>query len=715
MTKLYLDTETCGLHSFPVLLQYAVEEGPIALYDIWKHTIGETLDLIEWICRHTVVGFNLSFDWYHVCKLYTVFRLLPRDWIPEEHIDEIAMKEPEGRDGPCLKPAGALDLLMYSRKGPYQTLMARSDIRIRKVPTVLAAALAEELGERIALDNILFAKARSGPRWQVAARKKKNGDFDPDFSDVVLKFHPAGGLKYLAEYAMGMTPKYHYTDVEPSKDWLPVELGYAPFALAISQAPDWNVCKKGEFIGQTWPAVIHHFIEHWATNEHAREYAKDDIVYTRALDKHFGCPEPNDDDSILTCMVAAVRWHGFTIDIPAVKALLADAKAVLADAPINYNKPKQVRRYIGECMDETEKLVIAETTRKAKLEEIANGPEWTIEEEEPCCCQGGCVRCNHTGVLKPGPHPASIRARRVLDLKIAAKEVELYNKLLRAGRFHASFKVIGTLSSRMSGADGLNAQGIKHTTNVRSVFPLAWNGMVLSIGDFDAFEVTIADGVCNDPDMRADLQSGKKIHGIFGSLMFPDMTYEEILATKSTADDRYTKGKSGFFATILYGGTWITLVRKFNCTEAHAKSAIETLLRKYKKVNQWRAGVANRFCSMTQPNGLGSQVIWREPADYCETLLGFRRYFTLENKICKALFDLARRLPKGWRECKIKVLRRDRVQTADGAVSSACMGRPSVSSPQTCGRLPITKSKPSAPGHKESAATDMGLAAGGRQ
>ena len=246
--------------------------------------------------------------------------------------------------------------------------------------------------------------------------------------------------------------------------------------------------------------------------------------------------------------------------------------------------------------------------------------------------------------------------------------------MLKAGKLHASFKVIGALSCRMAGADGLNPQGIKHTTNVRSMFPLAWEGMVLSIGDFDSFEVTIADAVCQDPDLRADLQSGKKIHAIFGQLMFPEYTYDEIKASKDTSNDMYTKGKQGFFATILYGGTFQTLMNKLGALEKNAKAAIEKLLSKYKRVGAWRDRIFKSFASMRQPAGIGSQVVWSEPADYCETFLGFRRYFTLENKICKALFNLARKPPKEWKDCPVKVLRRDRVQTAGGAVSSALYG-----------------------------------------
>ena len=290
--KLYLDTETCGLHSMMVLLQYAVEDGPITLYEVWRRPIRETLALIEWICQHTVVGFNLSFDWFHVCKIYTIFRLCDPDWIPEEHIDEIAMLEPQGQDGPCVKPAAVLDLMLHSRKGPYQSLMAREDVRIKRVPTALAYALARELEGKVQFDNIYFAKSADpeAPKWQVFDRHDSFGDLDTEFKDVVLKFNPAGGLKFLAEHALKLKPKYHYKDVEPSPAWRPYEFGYAPTALAVSSpAKGWAIeADEGEGKGKkvtkyAWPGVIRKFIDHWATRADARDYANDDIVYTRGV------------------------------------------------------------------------------------------------------------------------------------------------------------------------------------------------------------------------------------------------------------------------------------------------------------------------------------------------------------------------------------------------------------------------------------------------
>jgi hypothetical protein len=685
LTKLYLDSETVGLHGFPVLFQYAVEEGPITLYEVWRHPIRETLELIERFCKHAVVGFSLSFDWFHVCKTYTTFRLCNPDWIPQEHINEIAMLEPQGQDGPCIKPASALDLLLHSRKGPMQSLMAREDVRIKRVPTVLAYALAQELENRVKLDGIYFARSADpdAPRWGVFDRHDKWGDIEPDFKDVVLRFNPAGGLKFLAEHVMKLKPKFHYKDVEPDPSWRPKELGYAPTALAISTptaTPPWAVWEPDargalRITGYAWPGVIGKFIEHWATRPDAREYANDDIVYTRALEHHFGDPPPGDDDSVLACMVAAVRWHGFKIDIEGTRTLMAQAQAVVDQSPVNINKPGDVRAYVCHPMDEIEKVILEESTKKTNLEGVA---AWEITEPEPCMCEGTgqCLRCNGTGTLPVGRHPAAVRAKQVLDVKFAAKEKELYAKLLLAGKFHASFNVIGALSSRMSGADGLNAQGIKHSSEVRCMFPLAWEGYVLSLGDFSAFEVTIADAVCNDEALRAELLAGRKIHALFGMALFPGKTYEEIKASDGTDNDMYTKGKQGFFGTMLYGGDHSTLVNKLGIREDIAKAAIENFGKRFVGVKKWRQRVTDQFCSMKQPGGLGSQVVWVDPKDFCETFLGFRRYFTLENTISKILFQLANKPPAHWKDigAKVKVVRRDRVQTAGGAVQSALYG-----------------------------------------
>ncbi len=680
LRKCYYDTEECGLYGFAVLIQYAYDDGPIHLFEPWRRPVHETLTLIEEMMECCVVGFNLAFDSFHMSKLYTTWSLLEPDFIPETNVALVAEKEILARDGPCVKPANALDLMLHARKGPFQKLMTRDPVRIKRIPTILAAALAKEMEGRVEFDGIMFAGRSdpNSPRWTIYDRTNKEGMVDPDFKDVVLKFNPAGGLKFLAEHALGITPDAHFADIELDKKLRPVEKGYIPFALGMSTPEDdWQVFdKQGKLLGQAWPGVIHHHIRHWGENGPARRYAEDDVKYTRMLDEYFEYPEPGDDDSILACMVAAVRWHGFVVDTEQAGVLLERAKAVMAASPVNINKPPQVRAYIKECMDDTEALLIDQSTKKANIEIIRD--EMVVTEEGEICIKclgagGPCLRCGGTGTLGLGPMPASVRASEILAIKTASKEVELHTKLADAGRFHASFNVIGTLSSRMSGGDGLNPQGIKRAQEVRRMFPLAWDGMILCGGDFDSFEVVLADAVFGDPKLRAELLQGKKIHAMMGVELNPGMTYDEILATKGCDPDLYSRGKQGIFA-LLYGGDHNTIHNKLSVPLNIAEAAFENFQKRFPEIKRKREEVFDKFQAMRQPGGIGSAVIWHEPADYSETFLGFRRFFTLENKVAKALFDLARNMPRNWQKVNLEVVRTDRVQKAAGAVASALYG-----------------------------------------
>jgi hypothetical protein len=681
MRKVYIDTETCGFYGMPVLLQYAYDDGPIHLWDIWKKPVKETLTLLDEMLECCMVFFNASFDMFMLCKLYTTFLLLDPDFIPETDVRLVAEKEILGRDGPCIKPASALCLMLHSRKGPFQCLMARDAVRVKRVPTILAGALAQELEKRVEIDGIMFAgrKNKDAPKWQIYDRTNKNDEVDPDFKDVVLKFNPAGGLKFLAEHVLKHEPDAHFGDI--ACKILPVEKGYIPFALGMSTPEDdWQVFDpQGKLLGQAWPGIIHHHIEHWATNEKARKYAKDDVKYTRMLDEYFDFPEPGDDDSILACMVAAVRWHGFIVDIEKAKILLEKSRGVVAASPVNINKPRQVRRYIRECMDETEALLIDKSTKKANIETIRD--EMQIYEEEECIkCFGtgeyegsSCLRCDGEGTLKVGPMPASRRASEILRIKTASKEVELHAKLVAAGRFHASFQVIGTLSSRMSGGDGLNPQGIKRAKEVRQIFPLKWEGMALCGGDFDSFEVVLADAVFQDEKLRHELVNGKKIHALMGMELNPGLSYEDILDTKGCDPDLYSRGKQGVFA-LLYGGDHNTIHNKLSVPLNVAEAAFDNFQKRFPEIKRKRDEVFDQFQAMRQPGGIGSAVIWKDPDDYAETFLGFRRFFTLENNVTKVLFDLAQSLPRNWSEIKLDVVRTDRKQKVAGAVSSALYG-----------------------------------------
>jgi len=702
------DTETCGLHGPIVLIQWARDDGEIYLHSPWKAPIKDTQALIEEIVNEPdgIVGFNLAFDWFHICQMYTTLDLFTdRNKIPEDHIEEYAAHEVNARFGPCLKPQKALDLMLHARKGPYQNTMNRSDIRIKKVPTVIAWLLAEELTKRIPLKDVYFARKKDRTvRWQIEDIIDDFGDINPDFKNIVLRFAPSSALKALAQDALGIDTESIklFSDVEPPKSASPVEYGYAPFAKAIGAPPNWN---------GAYPSIIGIHINHWSYNSLAREYASDDVKYTRMLYNYFGRPDMDDVDSILACMVGAVRWRGYSINADGLKNLKKESEKFLEGMKFNFNSVALCKKYLRESMNETEQLSLISvkdgkaSTKAVILEEIA---KWKDDEICPTCDgineTNLCKTCGGDGIIdSKNPHPAALKAREILDARHAKKEIELYEKLLLAGRFHPSFTVIGTLSSRMSGGGGdLNPQGIKRANSVRSCFPLADGDLILCGGDFVGFEVTLADAAYNDPILRRDLlQDHKcldcngtgwdtekdmpceeckgtkkvktKIHGLFGTFLFKGKTYEEILATKGADTlelDLYTRSKNGVFC-MLYGGEQYSLQTRVGISEENANIAYSEWIQRYKVWGQERRKIFDMFCSMRQPKGIGTKVEWHEPVDYVESMFGFKRYFTLENKICKTLFEIGESPPPEWKQFKLQVIRRDRRQSSCGATQSA--------------------------------------------
>jgi hypothetical protein len=400
------------------------------------------------------------------------------------------------------------------------------------------------------------------------------------------------------------------------------------------------------------------------------------VADTRGLYDFFGRPEVDDDDSVLTCMVGAVRWRGFKIDLEQISDLRNQAIAREEETrrKFNFNSHAVVRTYLEEVLSEAEKVVMSVdgkiTTKGIILEEIA---QWKISEVCEKCQGMGCTSCDDGLIPSTNPHPAAERAREIINARKAKKEIEVYDKLLLAGRFHTDFTVIGTRSSRMAGSGGLNPQGIKKSKFVRKCFPLAFKRYILCGGDFSGFEVCLADAAYNDPDLRADLKSGKKIHALFGIYLFPDKTYEEIIKSDGAAnfyEDFYGRSKNGVFA-LLYGGEAYTLSNRVGIPEKVAEEAYRRWCARYIVWGNERKKIFDMFCSMRQPGGLGTKVEWHEPSEYIESLFGFRRYFTLENQIVKTLFQLANEPPKDWLKINIKVIRRDREQTASGALRSA--------------------------------------------
>lgn len=718
---LYLDTETCGLHGPIVLVQYALgEDADVTLYSVWKHSIDETLALYEWFCEQVVCGFNLSFDWFHICQQYTTLLLLKEmvggDKLPEDCIDEYASCEADGRDGPCVKPKSALDLMLVARKGAYQSTMDRKPIRIKRIPIELADPLIKLLDKNIVLPEIYFARKKNhkGTHWHVSHTE------NPELVDLKLEFAPSTRLKDLAHEIFKYNPLM-YGDVAIQSKFKPVEAGWAPFATALScKERQWqaHVRVKGQLReGYAWPGVIKFHIDHWHYGTKARQYASDDVYLLRKLNDYFKRPEPGDKDSVLACMVGAVRWRGYAVNIEGIKKLRQEAWTKANSAP---KDPAKVHAYIVPLLSDIEKKKLRTdtgkiSTKRVLLEEISKWKQPCLECLNQVSVMGllagittqtVCEKCNGTGNLAE-LHPAAVRAKECLEARQARTEAKIWDKIIQAGRFHVSLNVIGAFSSRMSGTDGLNAQGINRPKRIRKQFPLAFGDLIPTGGDFASFEVSIADAIVSDDKLRDALRTcekckglwplevfasqiecphcgciddeGKpqrqKFHGIFAiALTDGKMTYDEILKTKGSSDDWYDKGKRGGFSQF-YGGNWNTLVIRLGLSEEVARRSEEYFLAEYKGVARWREGIKDDFCSMRQDGGLGTKVEWHDPKEYVESLTGHRRYFTLENSLAKTLFNMSTALPDSWKKVQKLILRSAHrgLQKVAGAVMSALL------------------------------------------
>lgn len=643
---IFFDTESIGYYGPTLLIQWAKDNNDVNLHYVFNEPVQETLGLIEQMMedKEGIVGFNLTHDMYHLSRTYGVLSELPKLHKPDILDYHDVENTDAAKDNYCIKPVTALDLMLHGRKNEFQSTLNQKDIIIRKVPKVLASAIVVELKHNVRIPPIYFSKSRQGYHWRIVELEKHTGAeitqytedtvIDEDFVNIRLAFNPSTALKIIMEKVLGH-------DIFTLDDLAglpkPVEFGWYPAAGG-------------------WMDVAKEYMYEWKNDPRRIEYARNDVIYTRELWEYFGSPPCGDDDSILACAIGAIYWRGYSFDKVKAQQTLDNINKTLEAVKINVNAPAQVKAYIHASCSEMEKLAVPNTaadTLQSLLEWREDNPEVYAKVVEVT------------------------QARRLL------KEKDLLEKILKAGRLHVTYKVIGTKSNRMSGGSesylkrggSINPQGIKKGDIIRNIFTLAPNSMSLSGGDFSGFEVSIAAAVYNDPMMIQDLLSGKKMHGLYGSSVY-NMTYEEIMKTESKGENEpdgyYARAKRAFFGK-LYGAMDLKISTVLWITEEEAYEANQRFEKRYPGVKEARERIFKNFAALQQEGGIGTPISWHEPQQYVESFLGFRRYFKLEFSIVKALFDMASNPSADIVELgkKIKLRRRDRIQTASGAAASA--------------------------------------------
>lgn len=632
----FYDTETIGFHGLAVLIQYAKDNGEVKIHDVWERKIGETLDLIEELMDNTVVGYNLAFDHFHLSKLYTTFSLLDRSDKPESIIHEVYLAEEQGRFGKCIKPTGAVDLMVEVRRSKFQAGMGKYRWVIKKVHKSIVKRVVDYLNYHTSLELKGYLHRSDEPIWHSEIiENKRNEWIEQDFRNVVGSIKPSTGLKSICAEIFNM-PVHYFQEVMPPKHYQPVELGYIPYAKGIVDMDGWPTEDPPPQINKeykgTWPLYINLHKLHWKRSL-PRKYAAEDVIWTRKLYDYFcneyGQPVSESVDSALTCCVASCRWRGYDLDVERLRELRNDLMGTIDTRIIPY---QAAQRYLLQAMNNFEAKVYMEEpkleggTSKPVLTQLA---KWKILCDE--CLEAenleGCENCQ--------PHEVAIRAKKIMAARKSNAKLKTFNKLLLSTRFHPSFIVPGTKSNRMSGGGGgLNPQGIDRTNEMRRCFTLANKelGQVLEGGDFEGFELTICDAVYKDPNWRKMLESGKSVHAEFGTVLF-DMTYDEIMSTKGQPGSKYDSSKSGDFL-LLYGGDRGGLEYKLEVPAKKASTAEQKFFIDYPAIAKRREEIYKQF------RPLRDDFSWSDPKEYIESFMGYRRYFTVEWTICRILFML---------------------------------------------------------------------------
>jgi len=648
---IYFDTESIGFTGPTVLIQWADgRDGEVHLHDIFQRPVSESLELIERLAGSGVCGYNLSHDWFHVSRTYGTLSCLPKRRPPT--IMDIADVEDseEAHDRYCVKPVRAIDLMLWGRKGEFQSTMGRKDIVIRKVPRALSDSLIEALHERVRIPSIYFSKNRKGYHWEVKEIDRETGREgigitpDPDFVNVKLKFSPSTALKAVIE---NMFPEFA---VQLGIDSIG-EMGEGIFKVK-------NPMEYGYYPSSgAWLPVAHEHIYAWTNDPRRRKYAVNDVLFTRKVAEYFKYPGEEgvpDTDSMLACAVGAMHWKGFAVDLVKVTQRIKELEALTAGLPINVNSPQQVRGHLFSLASPVERLLVQDTSKKTLLEVMG----WKDENK-----------------------PLADAAAWVYQKRRDFKELDLLQKLRHAKRLYATFKVVGTKSNRMGGGSevgrggSINPQGIKKGPGIRSMFPLAGKDMILCGGDFSSFEVCIADAQWGDHNLHQDLLEGKKIHGLFG-MSFYGLSYDEIMATEEISgnDDNgyYSRSKNAVFA-FLYGAEEKKLAETLRIPVSQLNAAIRLIEDRYPGIRKARERIFESHAPLVQ----GERAIgWIEPKEYCESFLGFRRYFTMEYEVMRGLYSLIENPTDKLKEVGkgIDVVRRGKSQTGLGATASALFG-----------------------------------------
>jgi hypothetical protein len=661
----YIDSETCGLVGPMVLFQYAINDGPVTLHEVWRTPARRTLDLIERVVDNNEIGFNLVFDHFHIQKIQNMLAALPKRSLGNAPriADMAAIERVAPLLGNCVKPRAPLDIYLNLIIGPFQSLMERKPIRIRRVPEMVAEGLVAELSAALQFDWIYTHRRKDGPAWKIQPSKDA-----PGFVDVSFSFGASRTLKSIHRYVFDSDPILF----PMPEEMYPVETQWSPYH---------------DNVPGSWPDRIAEHINYWAENKKARQYGKDDVTMVRDLRGKFG-GTPGDMESTLACLIGSVRYRGFPIDIQGVsRELKRSVKKSQMAGDLDWRKVLPKLHEL--CQDPLEVSIITSTKDEA-LEPLV---KWIGDDG------------------KEGSHPVAKYATKVREARKHRFRAQWLAKLETAGRFHPSLSPVGTLTRRASGSGGFNPQNIDKEDETRGLFVLAdtaktleqyvwflqekvgtfsdkpsklaslmgaWRGC---IGDFDSFETVLAIAAWQDELLQHYVDNGIKPYHVFGSFLYrrdlggptadSKIALEEIRKDKNYV--QYASRAKNCWYALIYGAQEFKISQTAGVPIEHVAEALKAMSDECVGMARGRQKVFDALSCIVQEEE-GKAFCWNEPESKVANIQGWERDFAFEVGIIKILFGMPNRLPRDWREIETKVVRKNREQTVYGAVCSAIFG-----------------------------------------
>lgn len=636
-SKLYLDIETIGLCGPVKTIQYSLgrhTEVQILTLKKGERNVKGLKHLFSLLndSSITVVGYNLSFDLYHLYRL-------------KHEFDGHDLRSFE-RPVKAFK-ATVLDLYTHAlRVGPFASFAygrrTKSVAKLRRIPIVMKDKVNQIVSDKLA--QILPAGVEL---HHSEHRIPDQGDVPPEQRLITLSWSTTVSqrLKALAKYYGQETDQL--SECWPSPDF--EEDQHLPYYDREKYAK--LEAEADKILSGKSPHSKQFF-----------RYATNDIKFLWLLEEKFGSPVPDYQDA--NCeIVAYTRYHGFPLDFKILNRTKVEYKRRMKEAQkllkgVNLKSPKE---------------------RLAKLQQY--------DSELGSSGKNVLIRLS-----KMPEHPAHQVAIAMLDYNPSRQRYDQIVKLLQSetGRFHPDLKVMGTSTGRMAGTSGFNAQGISKDKDTDSKGrPIGIREAVKTKlgGDFAGFEVAIAASAWHDEKLLDELDKGIDTHTSVMAAVHPvikslKLSFADVV--KIRADNKHPQYnlvnkcrgqiKPVVFG-VLYGATAMRVASILGISMIQAEEVVKGFFTHYSGLGAFKAKEEKRFLTADTTTWQMDSV--SKMARVATDMTGFKRRFDFEAEVAdtlwkmsygKAIKDLD--LPDG------KIVRQEKkgAQTYHNALRSALLG-----------------------------------------